>query len=95
MPAPSISREEVLNRLTKTFRTYGYDGASLAKLSEATGLGPSSLYHYFPGGKEEMAQAVLNHANVWLEANIFLHNPSFDQLLKLLWQTEGLNSIVL
>ena len=69
MPASLISKDEVLDRLTKTFRTSGYDGASLARLSESTGIGRSSLYHYFPGGKEEMAQAVLAHANAWLETN--------------------------
>ncbi|WNZ24148.1 TetR/AcrR family transcriptional regulator [Leptolyngbya sp. NK1-12] len=78
MPAPSIPKSEVLDRLTKTFRTYGYEGASLAKLSEAAGLGRSSLYHYFPGGKEEMAQAVLAHANAWLETHVLTPLVSAD-----------------
>jgi AcrR family transcriptional regulator len=56
-----LSKEEVLARLLTTFRTDGYDGASLAELSQRTGLGKSSLYHHFPGGKEEMATAVLAH----------------------------------
>ena len=55
MPAPLLSKEEVLARLMATFRSDGYDGASLAELSQRTGLGKSSLYHYFPGGKAEMA----------------------------------------
>lgn len=70
MPPSSISKEEVLSSLTRTFQTYGYEGASLTRLSNATGLGRSSLYHYFPGGKEEMARAVLDDANQWLEENI-------------------------
>lgn len=41
------------------FRQYGYDGVSLTKISEATGLGKSSLYHHFPEGKEQMAKEVL------------------------------------
>jgi AcrR family transcriptional regulator len=49
------------------FRRLSYDGASLAEFSKATGLGKSSLYHYFPGGKEEMGRAVLERAKVWLE----------------------------
>ena len=61
MPAPLISKDEVLRRLLGTFRRDGYDGASLAELSQRTGLGKSSLYHYFPGGKSEMATAVLEH----------------------------------
>jgi AcrR family transcriptional regulator len=62
MPAPLISREEVAERLTRAFRRYGYDAASLAQLCEATGLVRASLYHYFPGGKEEMARAAHAHA---------------------------------
>jgi TetR/AcrR family transcriptional regulator, lmrAB and yxaGH operons repressor len=56
-----MSKEVVLMRLLATFRSDGYDGASLAELSQRTGLGKSSLYHYFPGGKAEMATAVLAH----------------------------------
>ena len=41
------------------FRARGYDGATLSVLAEATGLSRASLYHRFPGGKEEMANAAL------------------------------------
>jgi TetR/AcrR family transcriptional repressor of lmrAB and yxaGH operons len=61
MPAPLLPREEVLDRLAAAFRRDGYDGASIARLSAATGLGKASLYHYFPGGKQDMAAAVLQH----------------------------------
>ncbi|MBI5068768.1 MAG: TetR/AcrR family transcriptional regulator [Deltaproteobacteria bacterium] len=61
MPAPLMTREEVLDRLMAAFRKHGYDGASLAELSKRTGLGKSSLYHHFPGGKEQMAVEVLAH----------------------------------
>ncbi len=59
----------LLNRLTEVFRTHGYEGASLSKISEATGLQRASLYHRFPGGKAEMAEAVLNRAGEWLQAH--------------------------
>ncbi len=65
-----MSRDEVIVRLLKVFRQYGYEGATLARLSEATGLGKASLYHHFPKGKEEMATAVLNRINHWLESSI-------------------------
>jgi AcrR family transcriptional regulator len=66
MPAPIATRNEVLDRLMETFRRDGYDGASLATLSARTRLGKSSLYHHFPGGKEEMAREVLGHLNAGL-----------------------------
>lgn len=56
--------------LLQLFRQYGYDGATLSKISEATGLGKASLYHHFPGGKDEMAAAVLEHLEDWLTQNI-------------------------
>jgi TetR/AcrR family transcriptional regulator, lmrAB and yxaGH operons repressor len=59
MAHPTLPKEEVVARLMQVFRREGYDGASLARLSEATGLGRSSLYHHFPRGKEDMAAAVL------------------------------------
>lgn len=59
MPAALLTRDEVVARLTAAFREHGYDGASLATLGEATGLGKSSLYHHFPDGKAAMAAAVL------------------------------------
>lgn len=68
-----MSREEAIAQLLTVFRQYGYEGATLARLSEATGLGKASLYHYFPKGKEEMALAVLNHINQWIEEHILTH----------------------
>ncbi len=70
MPTPLSSKAEILDRLMVTFRTGGYDGASLADLSAATGLGKSSLYHYFPGGKSQMATEVLAHLGASLEREI-------------------------
>jgi AcrR family transcriptional regulator len=52
------------------FRQYGYDGTTLAKISEATGLGKASLYHHFPGGKEEMVKVVMDYLEDWLEKNV-------------------------
>jgi AcrR family transcriptional regulator len=56
--------------LLSLFRQYGYDGATLAKISEATGLGKASLYHHFPGGKDEMVEAVLDYLEGWLDQNV-------------------------
>ena len=52
-------------------RRLGYDGASLAELSKATGLGRSSLYHYFPNGKDDMIRAVLDHLEAQLRVSVF------------------------
>lgn len=73
-----MSREQATIQLLKVFRQYGYEGATLTRLSQATGLGKASLYHYFPHGKEEMAQAVLAYMSDWIETSILtpLRSPS-------------------
>jgi len=71
MPAPLMSKDEVLDRLMDAFRDRGYEGASLSELSDATGLTKSSLYHYFPSGKEEMAEQVLAHLDRQLAESVY------------------------
>ncbi len=70
MPITKVNDEELLDRLTDVFRTHGFEGASLRLISEATGLQRASLYHRFPGGKEEMAKAVLERAWKWLDNRV-------------------------
>ncbi|OFW99753.1 MAG: hypothetical protein A3E78_07155 [Alphaproteobacteria bacterium RIFCSPHIGHO2_12_FULL_63_12] len=55
----TIDDEDLLARLAEVFRDVGYAAASLSDLSAASGLQRASLYHRFPGGKEQMAQEVL------------------------------------
>ena len=54
MTRDGSKREAAIAALAEVFRERGYEGASLAALSEASGLGKASLYHFFPKGKEEM-----------------------------------------
>jgi len=61
----------VLPALAEVFREHGFEGASLALIGARTGLGKGSLYHFFPGGKEEMAAAVLAEIDGWFEQHIF------------------------
>lgn len=64
-------RTDVIPLLAEVFRTHGYEGTSLSRITEATGLGKGSLYNFFPGGKEEMAEAVLAHIDGWFTTNIY------------------------
>lgn len=64
-------RDDLLPVLAETFREHGYEGASLSLISTATGLGKGSLYHFFPGGKVEMVEAVLAEIEAWFEGNVF------------------------
>ena len=61
MPPPILTKDRLLSLLMAQFRKNGYDGTSMSDVTAKTGLGKSSLYHHFRGGKEEMAAAVLAH----------------------------------
>jgi TetR/AcrR family transcriptional regulator, lmrAB and yxaGH operons repressor len=67
----TVPDEDLIERLSKAFRTLGYNGASLADLAAATGLSKAGLYHRFPGGKQQMAEEVLAAALQWYEDHIF------------------------
>ena len=55
MRKPVTPREDAVRSAAGVFREHGFEGASVTRLAAATGLGRSSLYHYFPNGKPEMA----------------------------------------
>jgi TetR/AcrR family transcriptional regulator, lmrAB and yxaGH operons repressor len=64
-------RSAAIPALAEAFREHGFEGASLVQLCQATGLGKGSLYHFFPGGKDEMAAAVLADVDAWFSGAIF------------------------
>lgn len=71
MPRTVAGRADTIEPLAEVFREHGYEGASLALISKATGLGKGSLYHVFPGGKDEMVCVVLDEIGGWFEARIY------------------------
>jgi len=84
-------RSGAVPHLAEVFREYGFEGASLSLISARTGLGKGSLYNFFPGGKEEMAQAVLEEIDGWFEANVFAPLRSLDPgsgIARMLSETE-------
>ncbi len=71
MRPQKVQDHEVLTALTKVFRAKGFEGASLKEIAQETGLKKASLYHRFPDGKKQMAEAVFNHVDEWVVTNIF------------------------
>jgi TetR/AcrR family transcriptional regulator, lmrAB and yxaGH operons repressor len=59
MAQQTIDDGGLTKALFETFRKHGFEGTTIALLSEVTGLKKSSLYHHFPAGKEDMAIAVV------------------------------------
>ncbi len=71
MARSTVSEEELVLRASEVFRIHGFEGTSLSLLAEATGLEKASLYHRFPGGKEQIALAVAEAVHMWLDQHVF------------------------
>lgn len=80
-------RADIVLLLAEIFRELGYEGTSLSRITERTGIGKGSLYHFFPGGKEEMAGAVLADVDAWFEHAIYqpLRKDDADQAIAAMW----------
>jgi AcrR family transcriptional regulator len=48
-----------------------YERTTLSRSHERAGFGRGSLYHFFPGGKEEMVTSVLAEIDAWFEQHVF------------------------
>lgn len=70
MRPQKIDDTALLGRLIDVFRSKGYEGSSLNDLAASAGLKKASLYHRFPGGKEEIVTAVLEHTITWGETHV-------------------------
>jgi TetR/AcrR family transcriptional regulator, lmrAB and yxaGH operons repressor len=70
---PTATKTELIAVLDEVFRRRGYEGATLSELSRACGLGKASLYHHFPGGKDEMARVLLQRAVAELRTRAYRH----------------------
>ena len=62
-PVPKVTQEhldarraEILEGARRAFARYGYDGATVARLEEATGLSRGAIFHYFDGKKDLFAE---------------------------------------
>lgn len=69
--APTVELPATLvEAVGRTFRRHGYEGATMSLFSRETGLGRSSLYHYFPAGKVGMAHAALDRVEHFLRDDL-------------------------
>lgn len=70
MRPQKIDDQTLLAGLKGVLASKGYEGASLNELASSSGLQKASLYHRFPGGKKDIALAVLNFVGDWIDNNI-------------------------
>jgi AcrR family transcriptional regulator len=53
------TRDRIITATGELFRRQGYNGTSLKQVTQAARAPFGSLYHSFPGGKEELGEAVV------------------------------------
>ncbi len=53
------TRERIVTATAELFRRQGYRGTGLKDITRAAGATTGSVYHFFPGGKAELARAVV------------------------------------
>ncbi len=70
MALARVGSAELVDKISRVFRRYGYEGATMSRLSAATGLERASLYHRFPGGKDDMVAAAAASGNAWFEEHV-------------------------
>ncbi len=66
-----LGRADAVRALAGVFRRRGFASASLSVIQQEAGIGRGSLYHFFPGGKSDMARAVLDEVALWFEERVF------------------------
>jgi AcrR family transcriptional regulator len=71
VPRTIYEKSDVIPLLAEIFRELGYEGTSFGTITERTGISKGSLYHFFPGGKEEMAAEVLAEIDHWFVEKVY------------------------
>jgi len=56
------TRERIINATTELFRSQGFNGTSLKQVSQKAAAPTGSVYHFFPGGKDELGVAVIRES---------------------------------
>src|ERR1041385_663197 len=56
---PGATRERIVERSAELFRRQGFAGTGVKQIVAAAGAPFGSLYHFFPGGKEQLGEEVI------------------------------------
>src|SRR5215831_12234250 len=59
MQVVADTRTRLLTATNESFRRRGFNGTSMKQVAEAAQSPTGSLYHFFPGGKDELAAEVI------------------------------------
>ncbi|GHF43270.1 MULTISPECIES: TetR/AcrR family transcriptional regulator [Streptomyces] len=58
------TRERVVRAASRLMQRQGYDGTGIKQIAQEAGATLGSVYHFFPGGKQELAVAAVHYGDV-------------------------------
>ena len=87
-----IARRKLIDTARTLFAENGYAATSVRQLHRAAGLADGSLYHYFPGGKQELFHAIIEEELDGIVSDTTARNPdyaglSLEEVLEGIYQT--------
>src|SRR4030088_2180284 len=62
--APVKTKDRILGTSAELFRRQGYNGTGLKQIVAAANAPFGSLYHFFPGGKEQLGEEVIRSSGM-------------------------------
>ena len=81
VPRPDRHRADLVAATGQLLRRRGYSGTSVSDFLDAAGAANGSLYHHFPGGKEELASAAIEAAAEQVEAALLSAFDATDDVV--------------
>ncbi|PST18113.1 TetR/AcrR family transcriptional regulator [Rhizobium sp. JAB6] len=84
-----FEKADAIALVAEVFRELGYEGASMSEITARTKLSKGSLYHFFPGGKEEMAAEIMANIDAWFVTEMFkpLEEEEPRAAIARMWET--------
>lgn len=76
------SRQRMIQSAALLFREQGYSGTGFRDVIEHSGAPRGSIYHHFPGGKQELVLAAIDlNAQQWLDVVASVERRSPEQVV--------------
>src|SRR5690348_17874368 len=66
----SSSRDRMVRSAAYLFREHGYTGTGFSDVIAHSGAPRGSIYHHFPGGKDQLAREAVRYAGDYLSAGV-------------------------
>ncbi|MEL6675021.1 MAG: TetR/AcrR family transcriptional regulator [Bacteroidota bacterium] len=71
MPAQKITKPEILGKAIQLFRQQGYHATSIGQLARHCGIQKAHFYYYFPDGKQQILQEVLESVRTYFLERVY------------------------